>query len=67
MNKQSIIKLSKYYNQIKSLIVKLVNEYNMIIIGGTITKNDNCKISNTVLVGLPNGQVIENDKIYLTP
>ena len=45
----------------------MAKEYNMIIIGGTIAKNDNGKISNTVLVGLPNGQVIENDKVYLTP
>nr|WP_231865168.1 nitrilase-related carbon-nitrogen hydrolase [Francisella hispaniensis] len=66
-NKQSIIKLSEYYSQTKNLVVNLAKEYKMIVIGGTIAKNDNGKISNTILVGLPNGQLIENNKIYLTP
>ncbi|AJJ47835.1 carbon-nitrogen hydrolase [Francisella tularensis subsp. novicida] len=66
-NKQSIIKLSEYYSQTKSFIANLAKEYSMIVIGGTIAKNDNGKISNTVLIGLPDGQIIENDKIYLTP
>lgn len=66
-NKQSIIKLSEYYSQTKNLVVNLAKEYKMIVIGGTIAKNDNGKISNSILVGLPNGQLIENDKIYLTP
>ncbi|MEY8701938.1 nitrilase-related carbon-nitrogen hydrolase [Francisella philomiragia] len=66
-NKQSIIKLSEYYSQTKNLIANLAKKYQIIVIGGTIAKNNKDKISNTALVGLPNGQVIENDKIYLTP
>ncbi|MBK2266550.1 nitrilase-related carbon-nitrogen hydrolase [Francisella philomiragia] len=66
-NKQSIIKLSEYYSQTRNLIANLAKKYQIIVIGGTIAKNNKDKISNTVLVGLPNGQVIENDKIYLTP
>lgn len=66
-NKQNIIKLSEYYSQTKSFIANLAKEYSMIVIGGTIAKNDNGKISNTVLIGLPDGQIIENDKIYLIP
>lgn len=66
-NKQSIIKLSKYYTKTKDLISQLSKKYKIILISGTIAKDDNGKISNTVIIGLPNGQIIENDKIYLTP
>lgn len=49
-NKQNIVKLSEYYSQTKSFIANLAKEYSMIVIGGTIAKNDNGKISNTVLI-----------------
>ncbi|MDE4972362.1 nitrilase-related carbon-nitrogen hydrolase, partial [Francisella tularensis] len=48
-NKQYIIKLSEYYSQTNSFIANLAKDYSMIVIGGTIAKNDNGKISNTVL------------------
>ncbi|ASG68050.1 carbon-nitrogen hydrolase [Francisella halioticida] len=66
-NKQSIVKLSNYYSKTRNLVSRLAKKFNIILIGGTIAKNNNGKISNTVIIGLPNGQLIENDKIYLTP
>ncbi|QIW10126.1 nitrilase-related carbon-nitrogen hydrolase [Francisella sp. LA112445] len=66
-NKQSIVKLSSYYSKTKKLISQLAKKLNIVLIAGTIAKNDNGKISNTVIVGLPNGEIVENDKIYLTP
>ncbi|MED7818874.1 MULTISPECIES: nitrilase-related carbon-nitrogen hydrolase [unclassified Francisella] len=66
-NKQSIVELSSYYSKTKNLISKLSKKFNIVLVGGTIAKDDNGKISNTVIIGLPNGQIIENDKVYLTP
>lgn len=66
-NKQSIVELSSYYSKTKNLISKLSKKFNIVLVGGTIAKDNNGKISNTVIIGLPNGQIIENDKVYLTP
>ena len=66
-NKEAFIELDGYYNDYKTYISKLAKANNIIIVGGTTIRIVDDKIFNTLIVGLPDGRVIEHDKIYLTP
>lgn len=66
-NMDSLIELSKYYDDYKRYISSLANEDKITIIAGSTARVDGEKIHNTLIVGLPNGEVIEHDKVYLTP
>ena len=66
-NKKSLIDLSKFYDNYKNYISDLAKKNNIVIIGGTNTRIVDNKIYNTILAGLPRREVIEHDKIYLTP
>lgn len=66
-NKQAILKIGKNYQKIKDFISCLAKKTNMIIVGGTTVKIIDGNITNTIIIGLPNGKIIEDNKTYLTP
>lgn len=66
-NKQTILELGKYYDKIKDFISQLAKANNMIIVGGTTVRVIDDNITNTILIGLPDGKVIQEEKTYLTP
>ncbi|TDT73340.1 putative amidohydrolase [Allofrancisella inopinata] len=66
-SKDSLVKLSKFYVQIKDFVSDLSRKLDVYIVAGSTVKQKDQKLYNTALVGLPSGYVIEQDKIYLTP
>ncbi|RUS69668.1 hypothetical protein EGW08_022573, partial [Elysia chlorotica] len=66
-SKESLFELANSYNSFKKFVGTLSKQLNIIIIAGSTTQIKDGKLYNTALIGLPSGQVIEQDKIYLTP
>ncbi|AXA34365.1 nitrilase-related carbon-nitrogen hydrolase [Francisella adeliensis] len=65
--KSSLLNLAKFYDAYKAYLLNLAKQEKITIVGGTIVRVIDEKIYNTLIVALPNGEIIEHDKIYLTP
>ncbi|AEE26760.1 nitrilase-related carbon-nitrogen hydrolase [Francisella hispaniensis] len=57
-SKDSLIKLSNSYDQIKSFISGLSRKLDVYMVAGSTVKQKDQKLYNTALVGLPSGYVI---------
>ena len=65
--KGSFDELTNDYQTLKQFVGDLSKKLNIIIIAGSTARIKEAKLYNSTLVGLANGEVIEHDKIYLTP
>lgn len=66
-SKESLVELASSYKDFKKFVGLLSKQLNMTIVAGSTTQIKDGKLYNTALIGLPDGKVIEQDKIYLTP
>lgn len=64
----TIDQLPQYTDAYTELFSNLASEYQMYIIGGThVTKMDDGKLRNTAHLFQPDGTIIKQDKVHLTP
>ncbi len=64
---EGIRKLAEYAPRVKKLLSKLAVKYDITLIGGSHPAYRGDKIFNVCYVCMPNGTVIEQDKIHITP
>lgn len=60
-------KLASYTNKIKKLMSKLSLKDNLTIIAGSHPTYINSKLENVSYICLPDGQIVEQSKIHITP
>ncbi len=64
---EGIKKLTKYTPKVRKLIKDLAVKYGVTIIGGSHPVMQDGKIYNVCMVGLPNGDLVEQPKLHITP
>lgn len=57
----------KYTDLYFQKLSELSEKYNMVIVGGSIPRKDAQHIRNTCPIAFPNSELVQQDKIYLTP
>ena len=64
---EGMLKLSEYTGELVELLRGLAVKYNVTLIGGSHPTMKNGRLENICFVCLPNGDIVEQPKIHITP
>ncbi|TWU23846.1 bifunctional GNAT family N-acetyltransferase/carbon-nitrogen hydrolase family protein [Novipirellula artificiosorum] len=66
-SRQAVLKVAEFYDEYKRMFVKLANEFNLYIIGGSTPAIIDGELRNTAHLFTPSGEIHTQDKLHITP